>query len=562
MKKVFIKSISIMLAVILLAVSLSACSGGNKVIDFIYPFSADVNSFDPQVAGTADEYLIVENTFEGLIRMDDEGNIQKGVADNWSISDDKLTYTFHLKQGLKWNINTEKYQEGEKKGEFKDERLRMLGYEFNPDITAHDFVFALQRAASPETQCPLFSAISSIKNAGAVYSGKMKPSALGVKATDDYTLVITLAHPDSAMMETLTSAAAMPCNKEFFTATKGRYGLLTKYTLFNGQFYLSQILETSYLLKKNELYLGAFPAKAGELTLKIADEDDKTVDKLLSGYYDAAFIKGSLSDKILQNDALTTRPYSNTTWALQFNTNGLLFTDKAMRRAFCLGLYKPEAFSETYLENAKAMTPASCKIGANSALKAMGSTIKAQNRKKSVELWEKGLSKIEGTEFSVMILTVPEMESALKEILQGVESGIFTVLRNADGDKINYNIKIKTVTEAEMSTAIAKGEYDIALRPYRATSNSAVSFLRYVTQNSSGYNKKKAETALRRSEKAAALAEKAKGVRAAEEAVISSYALYPVIYETGYYTQAKGVSGVQFHMGTGRVSFVGADRSK
>ncbi|MBR3148619.1 MAG: hypothetical protein IKF64_00460, partial [Eubacterium sp.] len=244
MKSKVTRLICVILAVILVAVSFSSCSGKEKLIDFIYPFSADVNSFDPQVAATSDEYLIIENTFEGLIRMDDEGNVQKGVAESWEISDDGLNYTFHLKKGLKWNINAEKYDEGEKKGEYKDERLRMLGYEFNPDITAHDFVFALQRAVSPETQCPMFSSVSSIENASAIYSGKMSRDKLGVSAPDDYTLTIKLAYPDSSFMETLTSAVAMPCNEEFFNATKGRYGLLTKFSLFNGQFYLSQILES------------------------------------------------------------------------------------------------------------------------------------------------------------------------------------------------------------------------------------------------------------------------------------------------------------------------------
>ena len=554
MKRTAKRLICIALAVILMATVLSACSGKDKVIDFIYPFAADVNSLDPQVAGTSDEYLIIENTFEGLIRMDDEGNIQKGVADSWEISKDGLTYTFHLKKGLKWNINTETYETGEKAGEFKDERLQMLGYEFNPEITAKDFVFALRRAAAPETQSPLFSTIAAIKNANAVYSGKMPRTALGVKALDDYTLQITLSYPDSAFMETLTSAVAMPCNEEFFNATKGRY------TLFNGQFYLKQILESSYLLKKNELYLGEFPASAGELTLKIVDEEDKTVDKLLSGYYDAAFIGGAESKPVLKSDALTSLPYNDTTWALQFNTNSVVFSSKTMRQAFCLGLERLKDYDEKHLSAAKAMMPSSCKIGANNAVDAVGMTVKKQNKKKSVALWEKGLKSYDLTDITINIITTPEMENALKQTLQGVQGSIGTVVRNADGEQLETVFKVETMTEAEMNTAIVKGEYDIALRPFRATSNSAVSFLRYVYDNGKGFNKKKVEKSLINAEKASDLNTKSKFIRAAENSIISSYALYPVIYETGYYVEAKGVTGVQFHMGTGRVSFVNATR--
>ena len=561
MKRTAKRLLCFLLAVILMATVLSSCSSGDKMIDFIYPFSNNVNSLDPQVAGTSDEYLIIENTFEGLIRMDDEGNIQKGVADAWDISKDGLTYTFHLKKGLRWNIDTDKYEQGDKAGEFKDERLQMLGYEFNPEITAKDFVFALQRAAAPETQCPLFSTIASIKNANAVYSGKMPRTALGVKALDDYTLQITLSYPDSAFMETLTSAVAMPCNEEFFNATKGRYGLLTKYTLFNGQFYLKQILESSYLLKKNELYLGEFPAAADELTLKITDEEDNTTEKLLSGYYDAAFIRGTDSKAVLKSDALTTQPYNDTTWALQFNTNSVIFSSKTMRKAFCLGLERLKDYDEAYLTDAKALTPSSCKIGANNAVDAIGATAKKQNKKNSIALWKQGLKNFDITDITIEIITTPEMENALKQTLQGVQSSIGTGVRNDDGDQIETVFKVETMTEAEMKTAMIKGEYDIALCPFRATSESAISYLRSVSDSASGYNKKKVESALINAEKATDLSKKATAVKNAENRIIGSWALYPLIYETGYYVEAKGVKGVQFHKGTGRVSFVNATRA-
>ena len=118
-----IKIFSIILCLCLTAALFSGCGSKNKAIDFIYPFSADVKSYDPQVASTSDEFLIIENTFEGLIRMDDNGKITSGMADSWNVSDDGLTYTFTLKKGMKWNIDTET----DDKGEFKDSRLKMLG---------------------------------------------------------------------------------------------------------------------------------------------------------------------------------------------------------------------------------------------------------------------------------------------------------------------------------------------------------------------------------------------------------------------------------------------------
>ncbi|MBR3149915.1 MAG: hypothetical protein IKF64_07070, partial [Eubacterium sp.] len=209
-----------------------------------------------------------------------------------------------------------------------------------------------------------------------------------------------------------------------------------------------------------------------------------------------------------------------------------------------------------------AITPPSCKIGANNALEAMGATVAKQNQKESIKLWKKGLKDFDITEFRIKIITTPELENGLKQVLQGVQSGIGSVVRNGDDDKIYTVFEIKTMSEAEIKNAKIKGDYDIALCPFRATSDSAVSFLRATGENSGGYNKKKLEKSLVSAEKAADINTKTKFVREAEGRIIGSYSLYPVIYETGYYVEAKGVEGVQFHMGTGRVSFVNATRKE
>ena len=98
------KLISFLICISLTACIFTGCSKSKEKIDLIYPFSGNVNSYDPQVAATQDEFLIAENCFEGLVRCDDEGNITPGCAESWQVSEDGLSYTFKLKQGLKWYI--------------------------------------------------------------------------------------------------------------------------------------------------------------------------------------------------------------------------------------------------------------------------------------------------------------------------------------------------------------------------------------------------------------------------------------------------------------------------
>ena len=555
--------ISLGLIFILIATAFFGCSKSETAYDFIYPFDANVNSYDPQVASTSDEYLIIENTFEGLIRVNDDGEIVPGVADKWEISEDGLTYTFHIPDGIKWDIDTDKYTDGDNKGKFKDERLEMMGKEFNPDITANDFVFALQRAASKVTDCPMFSSISCIKNANAVHSGAMSEKSLGVTAQNDNVLVISLERKDDAFMQTLSSAVAMPCNEEFFNATKGRYGLDTKYTLFNGQFYLSQILESSYLLKKNTHYTGPSPTKAKELTLKIPTDDERTkiLSKLESGYYDAAFISGHESDAIKQSSGISYTEYCDTTWAMVFNTNDEAFQSKNLRKAFCQGFSHPEDFGAEYISNAKNLIPSSCKIGANDAGAAIGETAVEQNQSESIADWKKALTTLETTSVEAIILTPDYMQDYVKQLIQGIQSGLGSSLKDSKGNNITLTLKVEPMSEDDIKTAIAMNEYDIALLPFKASNDSAVGFISTVNESGYGdFDSDKVGEYITNAQNASNLNDTAKYLKEAENEIISSYSLCPVMYESSYYACAKGVSNVQFHIGSGRVSFVNATR--
>ncbi|MCC8023541.1 MAG: ABC transporter substrate-binding protein, partial [Clostridiales bacterium] len=175
----------------------------------IYPIAGDISTLDPQSASTSDELMIIENTMEGLLRFDADGELSGGIAERWEVSDDGLTYTFYLRDNAKWDLNSN--------------ILELMEDEtWDPYVTAHDFVFALQRAAMPNTQAPYFIRIASIENAWAVHDGSADASALGVSAADDFTLEIKLSETDEHFLETMAMAIAMPCNEEFFYATKGR----------------------------------------------------------------------------------------------------------------------------------------------------------------------------------------------------------------------------------------------------------------------------------------------------------------------------------------------------
>ena len=156
---------------------------------FTYQDIDESPSIDPGLVEDVAGGDIVRDLFEGLLNQDADGNLIPGVAESWEASDDKMTYTFHLRDNAKWS---------------------------NGDpVTAHDFVYSWQRAASPELASPYswYISIMSIVNGDAVIEGEVAPSELGVEATDDHTFVVHLTTPLPYFAQMVTHGTTFPVHR-------------------------------------------------------------------------------------------------------------------------------------------------------------------------------------------------------------------------------------------------------------------------------------------------------------------------------------------------------------
>ena len=156
---------------------------------FTYWALDEHSSIDPQIVEDVSGSDIIRDLFEGLLNQDADGNLVPGVAETWSANDAKDVYTFNLRKNAKWS---------------------------NGDpVTAHDFVYAWQRAVDPETASPYswFMEIMSIKNGAEAISGDVLPSDLGVKAVDDHTFEVQLTASLPYFAAMTTHATTFPTHK-------------------------------------------------------------------------------------------------------------------------------------------------------------------------------------------------------------------------------------------------------------------------------------------------------------------------------------------------------------
>ena len=153
------------------------------------------------------------------------------------------------------------------------------------------------------------------------------------------------------------------------------------------------------------------------------------------------------------------------------------------------------------------------------------------------------------------------MADMAKQLVQGIQGSIGTITTYGDENKISFSLKIDILSQEDFNIAYSKGEYDIALKSFTSTSNSASAFLKDIYSSGIFTSNNNIKYAIKNAVGTAS-PNQASSIKKAEKEMLNDYTLLPIVFESSYYAQAKGVSGVDFHAGSGKVCFVYATREK
>ena len=261
----FLKKLFSLAVCLTLLLAFSACSEqrpANADKEIFYALPAEPATLDPQVASDEASLVVIEALFEGLVRLDEDGEPYPGVAESWSANADATVFTFTLREDACWSdITSEEAPEA---------------------VTADDFVFAFRRAIDPATNSPNASQLFCIKNAQEIYTGELPVEELGVTADGAHTLIVELAYSLPEFPAVTASAVFMPCNEAFLIQQTGVTGWNAKYVLGNGPFEFSGYYaweHDAYLsLSRSSVYAGeteVLPASlyfyAGDGSVDISD---------------------------------------------------------------------------------------------------------------------------------------------------------------------------------------------------------------------------------------------------------------------------------------------------
>ncbi len=510
------KRIVSFLLLILMTFSMFSCSRDDVTLS--YDIDAAPINLDPQSAYDYPSKLIIGSLFEGLLRSSENGEIECAVAEKYSVSSDGLTYSFIIKDDVKWSDGT--------------------------NVTAHDFVFSFMRLFDATTNSKSVNDFFCILNGKEVYEGTLSPEKLGVKALSDNLLQIKLSEYNSRFLYLLTTAPAMPCNEEFFLETKGKYGLSAKMICANGPFYLSTWKEDYLKLVKNAEYRDKSDVRTDAVIFNIIKDEDKG-ERFISGKTSALATDSTMLYR-LSEKGYNISYNENTTWGILFKTYDSPFANDNIRKAL---MYDSDhssmesALPEYYMV-AQAVVPSNIRIGEESYRNLAGDTLTfTYNPETAKELYQKGLKEIDETSITKALMIVPkgmgheEYSAYIPQIWQK-DLGLY--------------LAVEVLEPEDYSHRLAEGSFDCAVVSVNGDYNSPYAVLSYFTDYVKGgeFNALLKKAAAEPSEKLACSIYKS-----AEETLINEGIFLPLYYQSEYFITGKKTSAIKYDFDSKMVDF-------
>ena len=298
---------------------------------------------------------VMYNILEPLTRVQN-GVVTGAGAESWEISEDGLTYTFHLRDN--------RWSDGQA-------------------VVAGDYLYALQRQADPTNAWPLASDMYSIAGFEDVFSGAAAADALGVTAPDDKTLVITLGNADAGF---LTNTDIFPCRQDYAEKYGDQYGADADKIIGCGPFVLKEWNHSSSLVfEKNDQYWEADAVKLTKYTSHIMEDVNAMMSSFENGSLDYVSVANiDYIHKFSADSNLTSKKMSAArTFMIVFNCEDPVFSNQKIRLAFSLALDR-ETMAEIITGGtgtvATGLIPNECNVGSLNFREAAGDVIgKLQN---------------------------------------------------------------------------------------------------------------------------------------------------------------------------------------
>ena len=532
------KTALVLAAVLVSGLLLSACGGSGKPgttteaaantstggLDLAVEIGPDPETIDPALNSSIDASNMILHAFETLLTFDEKNNIVPGQAESYDVSDDGLTYTFHLREGLKWSDGS--------------------------DFTAEDFVYSWKRLADPATAAPYAAdMLSMIKGYDEAAAGNI--DALGVSAPDAKTFVVELSGPCVYFDKIITHASMAPVKKDVVEAKGDQWSLTPETYVSNGPLKMIEWVPGSHItFAKNENYWNADKITLNTLKFVLMEDSNAAYSAYQTG--EIQMIRDVPTEEIpalKDSPEFHLEPRMATSYTI-FNTQKEPFNNVKVRRALTLAVDRGYIADTLMMGTA---TPAANFVGPGVSDAEAGSSFEEVSRKNnggdyfSVDNYEADLEKAKellaeagypnGEGF-------PTIEYMTNDA--GYNKPIAEYLQNA-WSELGIRMDIKIVEWSSFTPTRRAGDFEICrggwVYDYDDPSNMLNLFTTESGNNDGKYSNPDVDKLLAEARSTDDKAEHFDKLHQAEKIMMEDAAVAPLVYSSDFYLQRPEIKG-------------------
>ncbi len=331
------------------------------------------------------------NTFESFYRLGKNGQPTAGLARVQKKSKDGKTWTFTLRNA--------KWSNGDK-------------------ITAQDFVYSWRRTLNPKTKSTYAYLFSGIKNADKVNAGKLPPSAVGIKATDDKTVVVQLEKPIAYFKVLMAYPLFGPQSQKAVQKYGKKYGTKSQYMVYSGPFKIEGWNGTGnkWQFVKNNQYWDKSVVKLKKINYTVVASPTTGLELYQQGKLDLTPLSNQQIKNYKRNKEFKQYPYSLVSF-LEYNfkdeskTKQKVMSNRNIRTAISLTVDRKQLTKKVLGDGSATPTgfvasklASDPKTGVDFAKQQAVPNTVDHNEKLAKQYWEKGLKQVGVKKVSLSIL--------------------------------------------------------------------------------------------------------------------------------------------------------------
>jgi oligopeptide transport system substrate-binding protein len=458
---------------------------------------SEIKSLDPHYIDGQWEANVVGDMLVGLTTDGPDGKPIPGAATSWETSPDGKTWTFHIRDHV-WSDGV--------------------------PVTAGDFVYAWRRILEPARGAPYAYYLWLIQNAHEISEGKLPPSALGVSAPDDKTLVVHLVHPAPYMLEYLLHQAVFPVPRHVVEKLGNAWAKPQNYVA-NGPYIPKEWVANDHItLVKNPKFYDAGNVRIGTIIYKPSQDALAALEWIRSGELDTQNILASSEIGWMRRHiprALQIRTYLGVSYVTP-NIRRKPFDDVRVREAIALTMNR-EVVTHNILRigqpPAYSFVPpgiANYPGGAAFRFRALPYEARIARAQQLMRQAGYGPGNLLQTTYSTIPTPDAKRTSALLQFL------LKKIYIDAKVDQTDTQIFYKKLQE---------GQFDIASSAWIGDFDDATTFLDLLRSDSGnnygGYKSAKFDALMKAADNAADLRARGEFLKQAEQTALDDYAVLP-----------------------------------